>query len=599
MPRPTGSTAQERIMLRANAIGKVKEPEENTARSRILSRAAELGEVKPAEAAPKYAEETTREPYSIAALGAGNYGADKQANEGYNYGKGLLKAGGMGLSAIARDVTTPLALGERTVAKGWNALFGNIAPMNERGFFNAWDENIALEQEGLQQRYAENTAKGGQYAEKGENLLASAVETLPSLAIAFATGGTSAAAKAGDLAAQTAAKSSPALVQTLKNVAAARAKDPNYLASAAQIFSHSYNDAKTEGVDDKRAALYAIGNALLGSEIEISGGIQNLPGKVANQAAWRTLVNTMLDEGKEEVLQGIIDRTLQNAVYDADNPYFGVNENAIFDPGTAAEEFAGGAIVGGLLSGGTMGVSALANRVAYDAAKAQYNRDVQRNTAPEINTKAAEAVEAVTRGETITGNQAAAIARDPVAVEVLEQRTGVKLDTDKPISQVKRDIAGLASREVTQETQRATPPSPTAQKRAEKRVGGFLENGQKAYQEMSRTAEDAPSLYAGFSSVYNAGLNGIEADKAKGKYAAMLTPEQRYAAYNAGLEDARVQLARENAEVASVTTTAGAGLADNEYSRGLIAVKKDTAATLNGGRSRQSREVSHAPRIMP
>lgn len=211
----------------------------------------------------------------------------------------------------------------------------------------------------------------------------------------------------------------------------------------------------------------------------------------------------------------------------------------------------------------------------------RYAADVQQNTAPEMNDKAAEAVEAVTRGETITGNQAAAIARDPVAVEVLEQRTGVKLDTDKPISQVKRDIAGLASREAAQETQRATPPSPAVQKRAEKRVGGFLENGQKAYQEMSRTAEDAPSLYAGFSSVYNAGLNGIEADKAKGKYAATLTPEQRYAAYNAGLEDARAQVARENAEVASVTTTAGAGLADNEYSRYLIAAKKDTAATLN------------------
>lgn len=529
----------------------------------------------------EYFSSKKQNDYNISALGAGNYGADKQANEGYNYGKGLLKAGGMGLSAIARDVTTPLAFGERTVAKGWNALFGNIAPMNERGFFNAWDENIALEQEGLQQKYAENTAKGGQYAEKGENLLASAVEALPSLAIAFASGGTSAAAKAGTLAAQTAAKSSPALVQTLKNVAAARAKDPNYLSSAAQIFSHSYNDAKEEGVDDKRAALYAIGNALLGSEIEISGGIQNLPGKVANQAAWRTLVNTMLDEGKEEVLQGIIDRSLQNAVYSAGNPLVGVGQNGILDPAAAAEEFAGGAIVGGLLSGGTMGVNALANRVAYGAAKAQYNRDVQQNTAPEMNAKSAEAVEAVTRGETITGNQAAAIARDPVAVEVLEQRAGVKLDTDKPISQVKRDIAGLASREVTQETHRATPPSPAVQKRAEKRVGGFLENGQKAYQEMSRTAEDAPSLYAGFSSVYNAGLNGIEADKAKGKYAAMLTPEQRYAAYNAGLEDARAQVARENAEVASVTTTASAGLADNEYSRYLIAAKKDTAATLN------------------
>ena len=529
----------------------------------------------------EYFSSKKQNDYNISALGAGNYGADKQANEGYNYGKGLLKAGGMGLSAIARDVTTPLAWGERTVAKGWNALLGKLVPINERGLFNAWDESIADYQEGLQQRYAENTATGGQYAEKAENLGASVVEALPSLAIAFATGGTSAASKAGTLAAQTAAKSSPALAQTLKNVAAARAKDPNYLSSAAQIFSHSYNDAKAEGVDDKRAALYAIGNALLGSEIEISGGIQNLPGEVANQAAWRTLVNTILDEGKEEVLQGIIDRTLQNAVYDADNPYFGVNKNAIFDLGTAAEEFAGGAIVGGLLSGGTMGVNALGDRVAYGAAKAQYNRDVQQNTAPEMNAKAAEAVEAVTRGETITGNQAAAIARDPVAVEVLEQRTGVKLDRDKPISQVKRDIAGLASREVTQETQRATPPSPTAQKRAERRVGGFLENGQKAYQKMSRTAEDAPSLYAGFSSVYNAGLNGIEADKAKGKYAAMLTPEQRYAAYNAGLEDARVQLAQENAEVASVTTTAGAGLADNEYSRYLIATKKDTAATLN------------------
>ena len=123
----------------------------------------------------EYFSSKRQNDYNISALGAGNYGADKQANKGYNYGKGLLKAGSMGLSAIARDVTTPLAFGERTVAKGWNALFGNIAPMNERGFFNAWDENIALEQEGLQQKYAENTAKGGQYAEKGENLLASAV----------------------------------------------------------------------------------------------------------------------------------------------------------------------------------------------------------------------------------------------------------------------------------------------------------------------------------------------------------------------------------------------------------------------------------------
>mgnify|MGYP004656740127 CR=1 FL=1 len=526
-------------------------------------------------------QSTGREVGDIAAFGAGNYGADKRPNSGYNYGKGALKSVGMGLTAIARTPTTILAQGERLAAKGWNALLGDVAPMSERGLFNMADEAIANDQNYLQQKYAENTAKGGKYAAKGEELAASAVEALTSLAAAYATGGASAAMTAEKMAAQTAGKSAPTIVQTLQQVVKSRGKDPNYLTSAAQIYAHSYNDAKAEGVDEKRATLYALGNALLGSEIEISGGIQNLPNRVANQAAWRTLVDTMIDEGKEEVLQGVIDRTLQNAVYNAGNQYFGVNENAIFDPGTAAEEFAGGAIVGGLLSGGVTGVNALANRAAYNAAKAQYNRDVRQNTAQEMDSKAAQAVDAVTRGESITGNQAAAIAKNPVAVETLEANTGVKLNTQQPISQLKRDIAALASRDTTQTQAQGTTATPVTQRRAQKPAGGFLEAGQRAYQEMSRTAEDVPTLYAGFSSVYNAGLNGIEASKAKGAYAAMLTPEQRYAAYNAGLEDAAAQVARENAEVRSVTTTAGAGLADNVYSRTVIAKSKRTAATLN------------------
>ena len=582
MPRPTGGTAQERIMLRANAIGKVKEPEENTARSRILSRAAEMGEVKPAEAAPKYAEETTREPYSIAALGAGDYGADKRIfGEGYNYGQGLAKAGQIGLTQIAKAGSSVGAWAENMlgafIKEGSN---GVVAPDTSKWLFNRWNQAIDAEAEGVRQKYAENTARGGRAAEVAEDLGAATVAALPQAVAAILTGGASSVMTAEQLAARAAA--SPGIVNTISTGMRTMVKDPNFQLSFAQVFGPGYEQAKADGADDFRATVYAVGNGLINAAVEVGGGIQTLPKELqGGTSAWKAWVDSMLNEGKEEAVQGVIERAMQNAVYDKGNPLVGIGNDAIFDPAAAAEEFAGGAVVGGILSGGQIGVNALGNRVAYDAAKAQYNRDVQRNTAPEINTKAAEAVEAVTRGETITGNQAAAIARDPVAVEVLEQRTGVKLDTDKPISQVKRDIAGLASREVTQETQMATPSTPAAQKRAEKRVGGFLENGQKAYQEMSRTAEDAPSLYAGFSSVYNAGLNGIEADKTKGKYAAMLTPEQRYAAYNAGLEDARVQLARENAEVASVTTTAGAGLADNEYSRGLIAVKKDTAATLN------------------
>lgn len=568
----TGGSAQKTGRVKATYVGGAQ------------SKAVYDAEAKTREARQNAAEtqkSTGREVGNISALGAGNYGADKRPNSGYNYGKGALKSVGMGLTAIARTPTTILAQGERLAAKGWNALLGDVAPMSERGLFNMVDEAIANDQNYLQQKYAENTAKGGKYAAKGEELAASAVEALTSLAAAYATSGASAAMTAEKMAAQTSGKSAPAIVQTLQQVVKSRGKDPNYLTSAAQIYAHSYNDAKAEGVDEKRATLYALGNALLGSEIEISGGIQNLPNRVANQAAWRTLVDTMIDEGKEEVLQGVIDRTLQNVVYDAGNQYFGVNENAIFDPGTAAEEFAGGAIVGGLLSGGVTGLNTLANRAAYNAAKAQYNRDVQENTAPEMDSKAAQAVDAVTRGESITGNQAAAIAKNPVAVETLEANTGVKLNTQQPISQLKRDIAALASRDTTQTQEQGTTATPATQRRAQKPTGGFLEAGQKAYQEMSRTAEDVPALYAGFSSVYNAGLNGIEASKAKGAYAAMLTPEQRYAAYNAGLEDAAAQVARENAEVKSVTTTAGAGLADNVYSRAVIAKSKRTAATLN------------------
>ena len=599
MPRPTGSTAQERIMLRANAIGKVKEPEENTARSRILSRAAEMGEVKPAEAAPKYAEETTREPYSIAALGAGNYGADKRIfGEKYNYGQGLAKAGQIGLTQIAKAGSSVGAWAENMlgafIKEGSN---GVVAPDTSKWLFNRWNQAIDAEAEGVRQKYAENTARGGRAAEVAEDLGAATVAALPQAVAAMLTGGASSVMTAEQLAARAAA--SPGIVNTISTSMRTMAKDPNFQLSFAQVFGPGYEQAKADGADDFRATVYAVGNGLINAAVEVGGGIQTLPKELqGGTSAWKAWVDSMLEEGKEEVVQGVIERAMQNAVYDKGNPLVGIGNDAIFDPAAAAEEFAGGAVVGGILSGGQIGVNALGNRVAYDAAKAQYNRDVQRNTAPEINTKAAEAVEAVTRGETITGNQAAAIARDPVAVEVLEQRTGVKLDTDKPISQVKRDIAGLASREVTQETQRATPPSPSAQKRAEKRVGGFLENGQKAYQEMSRTAEDAPSLYAGFSSVYNAGLNGIEADKAKGKYAAMLTPEQRYAAYNAGLEDARAQLAQENAEVSSVTTTAGAGLADNEYSRAIIAKNKNTASVLNAVGKKLGVRIEFVDKVM-
>lgn len=499
----------------------------------------------------------------------------------YNVGQGLAKAGQMGLTQIAKVGSS---------AGAWiENLLGDFAREGSNGYwdpdtsnwlFNRWNRAIDAEAQGVQQRYAENTARGGKAAQVFEDLGAATVAAVPQAIAALWTGGASAAAQAGALAENAAASSG--LVSTISRSMRTMAKDPNFQLSFAQVFGPGYEQAKADGADDFRASVYAIGNGLMNAAVEVGGGIQTLPRELQNVgSAWKAWVDAMLDEGKEEVVQGVIERATQNAVYGRDNPLVGIGNGAIFDPAAAAEEFAGGAVVGGILGGGQMGVNTLANRAAYNAARAQYDREVRQNTAPEMDGRTAEAVDAVTRGETITGNQAAAIARDPVAVETLEASTGVKLDTEKPISQLKREIIALASRETAQEQTQRTTAIPQAQKRAQKAVGGFMEAGQRAYQQVRETSGSGAEVYAGFSAMYNAGLNGVEADKAKGKYAAMLTPEQRYTAYNAGLEDARAQVARENADAASVTTTAGAGLADNSYSRYIIAKDKGAASTLN------------------
>lgn len=499
----------------------------------------------------------------------------------YNVGQGLAKAGQMGLTQIAKVGSS---------AGAWiENLLGDFAREGSNGYwdpdtsnwlFNRWNRAIDAEAQGVQQRYAENTARGGKAAQVFEDLGAATVAAVPQAIAALFTGGASAAAQAGALAENAAASSG--LISTISRSMRAMAKDPNFQLSFAQVFGPGYEQAKADGADDFRASVYAIGNGLMNAAVEVGGGIQTLPRELQNGGnAWKTWVDTMLDEGKEEVVQGVIERATQNAVYGRDNPLVGIGNGAIFDPAAAAEEFAGGAVVGGILGGGQVGVNTLANRAAYNAARAQYDRDVRQNTAPEMDGRTAEAVEAVTRGETISGNQAAAIAQNPVAVETLEASTGVKLDTEKPISQLKREIIALASRETAQEQTQRTTAIPQTQKRAQKAVGGFMEAGQRAYQQVRETSGSDAEVYAGFSAMYNAGLNGVEADKAKGKYAAMLTPEQRYTAYNAGLEDARAQVARENADVATVTTTAGAGLADNAYSRYIIAKDKGAASALN------------------
>lgn len=332
---------------------------------------------------------------NIHAFGAGNYGADKRIfGEGYNYGQGLAKAGQIGLTQIAKVGSSAGAWAENMlgafIKEGSN---GVVAPDTSKWLFNRWNQAIDAEAEGVRQKYAENTARGGRAAEIAEDMGAATVAAVPQAVAVMLTGGASSVMTAEQLAAQAAA--SPGIVNTISAGMRTMAKDPNFQLSFAQVFGPGYEQAKADGADDFRATVYAVGNGLMNAAVEVGGGIQTLPKELQGGTyAWKAWVDSMLDEGKEEAVQGVIERAMQNAVYDKGNPLVGIGNDAIFDPAAAAEEFAGGAVVGGILSGGQIGVNALGNRVAYDAAKRQYARDVQRNTAPEINTKAAEAVDA-------------------------------------------------------------------------------------------------------------------------------------------------------------------------------------------------------------
>lgn len=188
-------------------------------------------------------------------------------------------------------------------------------------------------------------AHGAGILAKGGTQLAGAEASAAGLA------GASAAAKAG---------------QTVKTVATAMAKDPNYWTAFASVAGDSYQKAKEDGASDWEANMYALANGLGNAAIEVGGGIQTLPVELqAGNRGVRAWISSMADEGKEEVVQGVIERALQNLTYGKGNSLLSTkDENAVLNPVTAAKEFAGGAVVGGVLGGGQMLADAAINRRA-------------------------------------------------------------------------------------------------------------------------------------------------------------------------------------------------------------------------------------------
>jgi len=160
-------------------------------------------------------------------------------------------------------------------------------------------------------------------------------------------------------------------------------QNPQFWTSYLQVAGDGYEDALEDGMNGTDAAVYGLINGFFNAAIEIGGaddtlgGIQNLPMRLAQmqeQGGKRAVVewfkDSVLGEGLEEVEQGAFERGLKS-FFGQDTPLVSTDPTdtkAIFNPWTAAQEFTGGAVVGGLLGGAQVGATNAVDRVTGKAA---------------------------------------------------------------------------------------------------------------------------------------------------------------------------------------------------------------------------------------
>lgn len=295
----------------------------------------------------------------------------ERANK-YSLGKGIASVAAKGVNQAAQGIANTLAFAEDVALSPFELLSGQqLGDLSDTGPFNKLSQRIKAEGQEAQEKYADNVAKGGKAAELFDKYGSATVAAVPQAVMAYLTAGASAGASTAGLGAQAAAEMSPSIAGTIRRGVTEMAKDPNYWASFSQVVGSSYDEALDDmsrtGTENNKArtkaALYAMGNGLLNAAVEVGGGIQKLPEELKHgAAAWKAWVESAVDEGKEEVVQGVIERAMQNGVYHKGNKLASLSDgDAILNPRTAAEEFAGGAVVGGVLGAGQVGVNAMLN----------------------------------------------------------------------------------------------------------------------------------------------------------------------------------------------------------------------------------------------
>ena len=198
------------------------------------------------------------------------------------------------------------------------------------------------------------------------SLFQSAVQALPNAVLTLMSGGASDAAQLGG-----------ASGSTVSNVIQEAMKNPSFWSSFMRTAGASYEDAKASGANELAATVYGITNGLVSSGIEVGGGVEGMMDKNGIGG----VLQTMYEEGSEEVKQNVIANLLAKILYNQDAEYFSMtDENAVFNPEREIKAFGGGAAIGGLFGGGNMLLNS--TRPTYDISQIyQYNADSETGNA--------------------------------------------------------------------------------------------------------------------------------------------------------------------------------------------------------------------------
>lgn len=273
-----------------------------------------------------------------------------------------------GLASFNKGITSTVdvILGKPLQALGWeNNPISAVAEHYSKGY-DRFSQEAEEEEKKLGGSVGANIVRG---------LTEGTVAAVPDAILALMTAGGSKVATTSTLATKAAYEGGNLLTKAGVTVETMMRK-PQFWTSFARTYGTDYEEAKAKGADDMTAALGSMVTSLVNAGVEIGtdgmSGFQGLPEKVAKggKSAIFDWVQSSLEEGSEEVVQGVVSNLVSKAVYDRDTEVLNAEQ--------MLKEFGMGAAVGGILGGGQIAAMGAANAVT-DAAQQREAKKLTEN----------------------------------------------------------------------------------------------------------------------------------------------------------------------------------------------------------------------------